>query len=263
MTKELLLNLGCDYLVDSLSAWKGPGPSPHDVKYLQSFCKLDMKDTIKLVKSHELFKQQLSSLTKNERSLLHSHIIESFWNVQLRSESSYPRADVVANIISGLGHAPGSSLLDVGSSHGLHGLLHLMLRHNLPLTFAASDILACNIRLLALLGLDTFALNCEHASCSKVDTVYDIVMCNEVLEHIDQTSEDALLFEMRRWTKPGGSVVISFPEDANPQAYDIERDPLGHVRQPSPIKICAAFTTVLRNDVIRLKQPTRFIVGKF
>ncbi len=231
---NLLNQLDANELLGGLLSWKGPGPSPYTVHDLHAFCNISSSECKLHSDNHEEFKIRLSSMNDDEKEILRDHVHKLFWNILLGQHNEFTRIDQTCAQLKTIPLSKSASVLDVGSSHGLHGLLHLVHRHNLPYKFAACDVLPANLKLLSLFGIETFYLSAQHAATSDIPIAkYDLVMCNEVLEHLDQSSEDAVLQMMMKWVRPGGHIMITFPVDANPKAYDRNVDPFGHVRQPS------------------------------
>jgi len=142
------------------------------------------------------------------------------------------------------GYVTGDTIVDVGCGEGitLEKLLKAFPGKNiLGVDAEAENIGICNRHKLPVISGDVYQLPLENDSV-------DCVLFSEVIEHLDHPEQ--ALAEIRRVLRPGGRVIIIFPNDF---MFKVSRimtgmikeafyDP-GHVMQWTPAKIRNALKT--------------------
>ena len=144
-----------------------------------------------------------------------------------------------------------TKLLDVGCGTGRH-ILELS---RYPGTFVGLDMARQDLfsfrswlGIHALKGPLTASVHMVEGDGERVpfaDGLFDIVLCTETLEHVP--NDRAILLELLRVLKPGGTLVISVPDEYSERilwrmSYRYRNTPGGHVR------------IYRRNDIKRLMR---------
>ncbi|HEX9639713.1 MAG TPA: class I SAM-dependent methyltransferase, partial [Candidatus Krumholzibacteria bacterium] len=144
-----------------------------------------------------------------------------------------------------------TKLLDVGCGTGRH-ILELS---RYPGTFVGLDMAREDLfwfrswlGIHALKGPLTASVHMVEGDGERVpfaDGLFDIVLCTETLEHVP--NDRAILLELLRVLKPGGTLVISVPDEYSERilwrmSYRYRNTPGGHVR------------IYRRNDIKRLMR---------
>jgi methionine biosynthesis protein MetW len=102
----------------------------------------------------------------------------------------------------------GLAVLELGG--GIAELSRRMMRRGMEVTFV--DLSEQNIRKARALGLEAHRLDLNSGLAEFPEKRFDCVVILEVIEHI--VAAEALLSEISRVLKPGGSVVLSTPNFA-------------------------------------------------
>jgi SAM-dependent methyltransferase len=117
-------------------------------------------------------------------------------------EPSGPRIQKVRRIFSGM--APGRVILDVGCSNG--GVLRPLVKtHEIHGVEIAPSYVARAVEN----GVHAVEHNIENAPLPYPAGKFDAIFCGETIEH--QVDTDWLMFEINRVLKPGGKLVLTFP----------------------------------------------------
>ena len=113
-----------------------------------------------------------------------------------------PRIDKVRQIFASF---PGRlKVLDIGCANGAI-LRPLVQQHELH----GVDIGEQFVRLANANGIKAVEHNIESGPLPYSDKTFDAVFCGETIEHLVNT--DRLMFELNRVLKPGGKLVLTFP----------------------------------------------------
>lgn len=126
------------------------------------------------------------------------------------------------------------SFLDIGSCHGLHGILHFKEFRNANFDFYSCELLPAYLKLHTVFGVDARMWHSKHSSLKNLfeGETFDIVACTEVIEHLTDEDEKNLLQDFKYIVRPGGTVYITYPIDAAVKKTNLKEDPLGHRHQP-------------------------------
>jgi SAM-dependent methyltransferase len=99
--------------------------------------------------------------------------------------------------------APGALLLDAGAGHRPYR--HL-LRHT---DYQSCDFLPVLEEVGGNTGID-HTFYCDLENIPKADTTYDVIICNQVLEHMKRPGR--AISEFHRVLKPGGQLYVTVPQ---------------------------------------------------
>lgn len=156
-------------------------------------------------------------------------------NFKLLFPTYRARERYIAATLDTLGRARGSADgvgkpfargLDVGCGEGE---LHACLAEHAE-TLDACDVNAGDLARAATLNADLPNVRYTQVSGARLpysDASFDLVTCLEVIEHVEQPL--ALVSELARVTRPGGTLVLTCPNHDFPVTYD----PINHVRRRS------------------------------
>lgn len=115
---------------------------------------------------------------------------------------SGPRVDIVRRIMSAL--PAGSSILDVGCADG--GILRPLVKTH---EIHGVEITPCFVERAIQHGVRAVQHNIEDKPLPYPPGKFDAVFCGETIEH--QVDTDWLLFQINQVLKPGGKLVLTFP----------------------------------------------------
>lgn len=138
------------------------------------------------------------------------HWDEYFGGVRRMNAYTRARYDIVCQCARESGPSPGGRVLDFGCGDGaLAGVLH----HQLGLQITGVDTSEKGLELARQMfgqrGFEgEFRLIAGYDSGFQ-DATFDIVVCSEVIEHVDSPSK--MLEEMWRVLVPGGKLIITTP----------------------------------------------------
>ena len=140
------------------------------------------------------------AMTSHELTLLLSEGTKQ--DVLDAPEPSGPRIQKVRRIFSGM--APGRVILDVGCSAG--GVLRPLVKTH---EIHGVDIAPSFVKRAIENGIHAVQHNLEGDPLPYPAGKFDAIFCGETIEH--QVDTDWLMFEINRVLKPGGKLVLTFP----------------------------------------------------
>jgi SAM-dependent methyltransferase len=117
-------------------------------------------------------------------------------------DPSGPRIEKVRQIFSRM--APGRVVLDVGCSAG--GVLHPLVKTH---EIHGVEIAPSFVQRAIENGFHAVQHNIENEPLPYPAGKFDAIFCGELIEH--QVDTDWLMFEINRVLKPGGKLVLTFP----------------------------------------------------
>lgn len=170
-------------------------------------------------------------------ALLRSHDIEELWDhaISPHVAASYrARMDLLCELVTGLA-GPSGRVLDVGCAQGTLGLM--LAERGLRVTLI--DIRSQNIeyaRARHEAGEVSFQVGILSDSCPPSND-YDVVICTEVLEHVQRPAE--FLLQLKAKARPGGCLCLTTPNAsyvlANLPSYGSARQSVIDLAEPDSL----------------------------
>ena len=121
------------------------------------------------------------------------------------------------------------TILDCASGDGRKGLQWYLKWGLKPGSIVAVDVIPNNLKILQALGVETLQINLEKERlCTKKQTMFDLILCIETLEHLTKKAEEYLLSDFINLLNSNGSLIIEFPIKVK-----MDKKIFGHKRQPN------------------------------
>jgi len=138
------------------------------------------------------------------------------------------------------------SVLDCGSSNGAKGMQYYIKQGLNPGRVHAVDFDHAGLQVLEKLGVHTHYENLEYRKPSAfLPSVFDLILCVEMLEHVTQECHDLLLNSFMHILRPGGHIVLTFPVNA------FAKTNKAHIRQPKCGPILKKLASLFQNVEMR------------
>lgn len=242
--ENLLESISAKDLSGGSKAWGGKKLCPYTNPQLEYFVNQTGKQLDDEKSRYDIFLRKFHSQdqqTKDRlRGWIKSTFAEKIWAKGIGVRPNWTWKHILQNI-----NDPNirKSYLDVGSCHGIHGIVHFKEVQKANFDFYACELLPAYLKLQTLCGIDA---RMWHSHLSNIKDIFkeerfDLITCTEVLEHLTDEDSTRLLNEFQFVAKPKGTIFITYPVDAAVKKTNLKADPLGHRHQP-----------VLKNVISRL-----------
>jgi 2-polyprenyl-3-methyl-5-hydroxy-6-metoxy-1,4-benzoquinol methylase len=132
---------------------------------------------------------------------------------------------------------PTAKILNVGCGSGCLNFFFWIYERDLPLEncTAVADVVPSFLLPHALYDITPYLVHFEKEDLNNfVDDKFDLIICSEVIEHVNQKSENMLINSFKGLLNPGGNLCLTYP---SPEHCHLDDNPLGHKRVPSAEKI--------------------------
>ncbi len=261
--EKLLEYLGCKKtFINGISTWQFPGLScPNSIDEIKEIARIPHDMSSRFAREHSKFLETYRMFSAEDKLQLKNWIHKNFLDIAWADKNHrHLRVEYAWNKFLKHLDSHDRKFLDIGPGHGFHGILLYKEQYKMQSELFACDIMPCYNQLIQLCGVETQFYD---ASRMKLNEVYsyqrfDTILCAEVLEHVSDAAENNIISGLFEITNKGGSVMFTFPERAMTEPYNFDRDPMGHVRQPT----IAQVSDRLREAGFEIAGTDKFSSGK-
>lgn len=235
--KSTLESIGASDLAGGNQTW-GPAWCPYTLDELNMLDTMNADENESVKDSFRVFLEKFNALSGQEKIALRAwsqiEYVDPIW----KKQKSYARHEFSNKHFFPRVKRTSGKMLEVGSSHGVYGALLYRDHYKYGLEIHTNDMVPCNNKLLAIMGFNVQHVNLKYDSLAMCyNDSFDVITLTEVLEHVDQKTEDFICSDLHKITQPGSQLFITFPVVAMGNGKPLPNDPLGHIRQPTVAEV--------------------------
>jgi SAM-dependent methyltransferase len=154
-------------------------------------------------------------------------------------------------VLARLKLAPGSRLLDIGSSTlDFRTVVQPHIDQHVFAPLRAQGVEVSHLDARAEPGVDIVA---DVATLAGVGSDYDVAICTSLLEHV--LDRDHTTHNICRVIKPGGVLILTVP-----LRYPIHLDPIDTGFRPTPVELrqLVPWTDVIESSSLTIREPAHY-----
>lgn len=237
--------------------WNNALVQPYSEQQLRKFENFDEDQASNTKLEFENFRMRYESLSEQDKQLVKDWVYKKYVEPAYKATKALQRPEFAKRKFFPL-ISENARLLDVAPAHGCHGVLVYRDLYKQKFHLHTCDLIPAYNKLLTMakIAVNHVDLRFLRLKEEYEENAFDAVMLTEVLEHVDQKTEDHLCEDLQRITSASAHVFITFPEHALPRNANAGHEPFGHIRQPS----IEAVSSKLRG--FKVLESGKFFSGK-
>lgn len=227
---EILKSVGAS----EFESWKNALVQPYSEYELRQFENFDENQASNAKLEFANFRLRYESLSECDKQLLKDWVYTNYVEPAYKATKALQRPEFARKKFFPL-LSENAKLLDVAPAHGCHGVLVYRDLYKQKFDLHTCDLIPAYNKLLTMaqIAVNHVDLRFHRLKNEYKEATFDAIMLTEVLEHVDQETEDRLCEDVEHIASDNAHVFITFPEFALPKNGNSHNEPFGHIRQPN------------------------------